>query len=111
MLTMHSRVGRRRRTAIRLAAVLPILVIATACSSSGQSAGGSGQSAGGTGSTTDASTKTNLTGTPIKIGTIGEIQGVGLNWPFQRSVVEAAARGINSRGGINGHPVQSVFCD
>jgi branched-chain amino acid transport system substrate-binding protein len=52
-----------------------------------------------------------LTGAPVNVGTIGEITGVGLNWPFQRAVVEAAARGINARGGIDGRPVVVHFCD
>jgi branched-chain amino acid transport system substrate-binding protein len=98
--------SRRRSALTLLAAAAPLAVLATACSSSAQNSSSSGSSPA-----QGASAAAHLTGAPIKVGEIVEIQGVGLNWSFQKSVDEAAVLGINSRGGINGRPLQLEVCD
>ena len=96
---------RGRRSAITLAAMITPLVLAAACSSSHDPAG----DAGTTGQPGATSAGPSLS--PIKVGEIVEISGVGLYWPFQEAVDKAAVRGINARGGINGHPIELDACD
>jgi ABC-type branched-subunit amino acid transport system substrate-binding protein len=64
---------------------------------------------GTSGASAATTTAANLS--PIPVGEIVEIQGTGLNWPFQEAVDKAAVRGINSRGGIKGHPIALHVCD
>jgi branched-chain amino acid transport system substrate-binding protein len=96
---------RGRRSAITVAAMITPLLLAAACSSSHGSAGGAATA--GQPRATSASPALS----PVKVGEIVEISGVGLNWPFQEALDKAAIRGINARGGINGHPVELDACD
>lgn len=48
---------------------------------------------------------------PIKIGTILPLTGEGSQYPEVLAGAKAAVRGINAAGGINGHPLQLVWCD
>jgi len=45
------------------------------------------------------------------IGTMFPLTGAGLNEPLWLAGAQAAAAGVNLRGGINGHPVRLVECD
>ena len=82
-------------------------MVASACSSSHNPAEGDGTAS----RSSAASAGPSLSLSPIKVGELVEITGVGLNWPFQQAVDEAAVRGINARGGIKGHPLVLDVCD
>jgi ABC-type branched-subunit amino acid transport system substrate-binding protein len=51
-----------------------------------------------------------LEGPPIKIMTIGEFSA-GVSNPEIPEGIQGAAEGINSRGGINGSPLEVIVCD
>jgi ABC-type branched-subunit amino acid transport system substrate-binding protein len=106
----HPARPKRRRTTVALIAAVPLALFLGACSSSSSSTNSSSSlDASKPSSSTSSGPK--LTGAPVKIGIIGEITGPFLNWPFQAAADKAAALGLNSRGGIKGHPVQIVACD
>lgn len=91
---------RARRSSLRIiGGAIAVLVTAAACSSSGS---GSGSAASSTGS--------NASGTPLKIGLI-TVVGTALNFTNQVAAANAAIRQVNSQGGIDGHPLQLVFCN
>lgn len=48
---------------------------------------------------------------PYIVGTMYPLTGAGLNEPLWLAGAQAAAAGVNSRGGINGHPIKLVECD
>ena len=48
---------------------------------------------------------------PIKIGTILPLSGEGSQYPEVLAGARAAVRGVNTAGGIDGHPLQLVWCD
>lgn len=52
-----------------------------------------------------------LTGEPIKIGQIAPTGTAIYNAPDSIAVAKAAIRGINARGGINGRPLEYVYCN
>lgn len=107
----------RSLRAVGGAGALALLV--AACSSSASSpssapsssgaassaAAGSSASAAASGSASAAPS-----GSPIKIGIITDV-GTAVNFPDMVSAAKAAALGINSRGGINGHSVEIDFCN
>jgi ABC-type branched-subunit amino acid transport system substrate-binding protein len=51
------------------------------------------------------------TGTPIKIGQIAPVNTATLDFSDMRAGAAAAAIGINKAGGIDGHPVEVLFCN
>src|SRR5204863_857103 len=52
------------------------------------------------------------TGTPIKVGVLDDITGVGaIEGALLRISVELVVDQANSSGGINGHPLQVVYVD
>jgi branched-chain amino acid transport system substrate-binding protein len=51
-----------------------------------------------------------LKGAPIKIGMIADVGDV-VNWPDVVAAGQGAVRAVNASGGINGHPVEFVFCN
>ena len=106
--TQRRPLQQRYRRFIPLLAVASLALGLAACGSSA-----SKSSSGTSVSNSSGSTATSAapTGTPIKVGSIVEVQGVGLNWEFQEAVVKAAVRGINSRGGVGGHPLELHVCD
>lgn len=74
-----------------------------ACSSSGSSSS--------SGSTTSGSSSGSATsGSVIKLGIITDVGGA-VNDADEVAGARAAVRGLNKRGGINGHPVQLIFCN
>ena len=80
----------------------------TACASSG---GGSGSASGSGSPAAAASGSSNLDGAPIKIGMIGAVNNPELSLPEQPADGQAAIRGINATGGIDGHPAVLDFCN
>jgi ABC-type branched-subunit amino acid transport system substrate-binding protein len=77
-----------------------------ACSSGGSSSSNSSTS----GSTGQAASGTGTSGSVIKLGIITDVGGA-VNDADEVAGARAAVRGVNARGGINGHPVQLVFCN
>jgi ABC-type branched-subunit amino acid transport system substrate-binding protein len=73
-----------------------------ACSSSSSSSSTGNTSAQAAGNTTS--------GSVIKLGIITDVGGA-VNDADEVAGARAAVRGINTRGGIDGHPVQLVFCN
>ena len=52
-----------------------------------------------------------LSGDPIKIGQIAPTGTSFYNSPDSVAVANAAVRGVNERGGINGRPLEMVYCN
>ena len=98
---------KRRRRVVAAATIAPLVALVAACGSSSSSTSATTT----TGSSGSIAAPAKLTGVPIKVGEIGEIKGAFLDWPFQAAADKAAAAGINSRGGINGRPIQMITCD
>jgi ABC-type branched-subunit amino acid transport system substrate-binding protein len=69
----------------------------TACGSDEDSGGGS--------------TSEGLSGDPIKIGQIAPTGTSFYNAPDSVAVANAAVRGVNARGGIDGRPLEMVYCN
>lgn len=65
----------------------------------------------GTGKGAATSTDAGLHGDPIKIGQIAPTGTAFYNAPDSVAVANAAVRGVNQRGGINGRPLQLVYCN
>jgi len=89
-----------------------VAAAAVALAACGSSGGGSssepstGSGGGGSGSSAGA------TGTPIKIGTIGQYSGVaGDTSKATADTLTAWAKYVNAQGGIHGHPVQVIVKD
>lgn len=111
----------KRRGAAALLAVAATLA-ATACSSPagsyGSSAsGGSSTSSGSSNSGSSASSVSSgpvpvgdTKGAPVKIGVIASVNAA-ISYPDVVSAEQAAARALNKKGGINGHPIQIVYCN
>ena len=105
----------RRRRKLGLL-VLPFLstVLLAACgsssSSSSNSSSGGGSASSGS-STTAASGASSASGSPVKLGFFVNLTGTDTQYPDGLAGAKAAVKGINSRGGINGHQVQLDYCD
>ncbi len=103
---------RRRRLGLL---VLPLLsaVLLAACgsSSSSSSTGSSGGGSASGSSTTAASGASSASGSPVKLGFFVNLTGTDTQYPDGLAGAKAAVKGINSRGGINGHQVQLDYCD
>ncbi|OHV44545.1 ABC transporter substrate-binding protein [Pseudofrankia sp. BMG5.36] len=93
---------RIRASGTAVAALLATAVLLTACG------GGSSSSSSPTGS---AAPTAKLTGAPIKIGQIAPTDNSFYNTPDYVAVARAAVRGVNARGGINGRPLELVYCN
>jgi ABC-type branched-subunit amino acid transport system substrate-binding protein len=77
-------------------AVLAVLVGTSAC-------GGSGAA---------SSNKSNLSGTPIRIMSIGTFASNPIfSAPEDKTAIEAGVAAINKAGGIKGRPIEATFCD
>jgi ABC-type branched-subunit amino acid transport system substrate-binding protein len=63
--------------------------------------------------TTEPTSETSApaTGEPLKIMVIGSIEGLGLDFHQQVVGAEAAAAGINDRGGVNGRRIEVISCN
>ena len=96
-----------RRTASLLAGVLAAALVLAACSSSSSSSSSPATSGGSTGSTAAAAK-----GTTIKVGLIASLSGPQASSSDQGATVAPAwADWINANGGIDGHPVKTIFLD
>src|SRR5262245_35900527 len=52
------------------------------------------------------------TGTPIKVGVMDDVTGVGsIEGALMRISTELAVQRANNSGGVNGHPVVPVYVD
>ncbi|HEX4259134.1 MAG TPA: ABC transporter substrate-binding protein, partial [Streptosporangiaceae bacterium] len=83
-----------RKTYIPLAAVAVAVTALAGCSS-----GGGGSSA-----------KSASSGSVIKLGIITDV-GTSVNDADEVAAARAAVRGVNKRGGIDGHQAELVFCN
>ncbi|MEX5631746.1 ABC transporter substrate-binding protein [Parafrankia sp. FMc2] len=87
----------RRRLGLRLgAACIGAVTALAACG------GGSDEPSGGSATSS---------GDPTKLMIIAAEGGVGVGHPEMVAAVRAAARAVNERGGIKGHPVEIVHCN
>ncbi|MDQ3811707.1 MAG: ABC transporter substrate-binding protein [Chloroflexota bacterium] len=51
-------------------------------------------------------------GTPIKIGVLNDVTGIGaIEGALMRVSVDLAVQEVNTAGGVNGHPVQVIYAD
>jgi branched-chain amino acid transport system substrate-binding protein len=99
----------RLRAVAVLAVVVTLLGLLTACGSDKKSSSSSDGTSGTTGTTAKQPT-----GDPIVIGTIGTYsnpnQTVG-DPAAPRKAIEAWAKWVNAKGGINGHPLKLIVED
>jgi ABC-type branched-subunit amino acid transport system substrate-binding protein len=91
-------VGRRHTLRLAAAALGAALALA-ACSESGS---GDGTGSGATAVAAGAS---------VKLMVIAPTGTAGSNYPDIVGATKAAVRGLNTRGGIKGHPVELVYCN
>ena len=92
-----------------LAAVLACACLIAACGSDNS---GNTTSAASTVASKAASTGNEVTGTPIKVGTICTCSGAqGSGLIAVKTLSEAWVKWVNTHGGLNGHPVQLIFKD
>lgn len=100
--------SKRRATALRgPAAVAMALTAALALSACGDS--DSDEGSGGAAST---SAKSTATKEPYKIAFISPVNApAGTAFPVNSEVAKAYATALNTKGGINGHPLEISFCD
>ena len=88
---------------IRLGLVIPGVIASLALASCSSGTKSSSSETSGSGSTT-------ATLSSVKIGFIGPLTGA-VAYPDRLASAKAAIRGINSRGGLNGHPMTLDSCD
>ena len=92
-----------RRCYVPLAVMAVAVTALAACSSSSSSSTNSGTTAQSTAGTA-------ASGSVIKLGIITDV-GTAVNDADEVAAARAAVRGVNSRGGINGHKVDLLFCN
>jgi len=85
---------RYRRGLIVGSACITAALVAAGCGSSGSGAAGSGGAK-----------------SPVKVGFLVNLTGTDIQYPDGLAGAKAAVRGINARGGIDGHPLQLEWCD
>ncbi|MFF3467204.1 ABC transporter substrate-binding protein [Streptomyces sp. NPDC002619] len=85
----------------RLAALASAVVLLAGCSSGGGDSPAASGAAGGK----------VASGTPIKFGVVSPVTGATAVPAFQQGVKAAAAYVNNQLGGVNGHPLEMVYCD
>jgi branched-chain amino acid transport system substrate-binding protein len=105
--------GRRRKRALAMLALVAAgAVVLAACGSSGKTAASAPLSSAGSTGSAGGSTAAAATGTPIKIGTVGQYSGVaGDTSKATADSVVAWSKAVNAKGGINGHPIQVIVKD
>ncbi|SNQ52230.1 putative ABC-type branched-chain amino acid transport system, periplasmic component [Frankia canadensis] len=94
---------RSRRLTALASSLLAGAVVLAACGSSG--GGGSSNSAA------IANPTGKLSGAPIKIGMYAPTNNAVFNTPDYVAAARAAVRGVNTRGGVNGRPLELVYCN
>ena len=100
--------GRRRWLLVLAAVGIVAALVVSACGSSSKSSTNASTGGGGGASTTAAKAPT---GTPIKTMTITSLNSQGPIYPNISITAKAYEKWINSKGGINGHPLQVTVCD
>ena len=96
----------KRQKLVAGAAVCALAIVATACNSSSSSTGSTTGSDAGAASTGSAPS-----GSAVNIGVIEPTNTSIYNAGDELAAVRAAAAGINSQGGINGHKVVVDYCN
>lgn len=91
-------------------AALGAALLAVGLAACGSSGGSGSPSTSATPAAAATSTGA-LHGAPIKIGMIGTVDNPELDLPEQPADGQAAIRGINATGGIDGHPAELDFCN
>ncbi len=79
-------------------------------SRAGTSATGPGPALGNGSGSADGGTRT-AAGSPVRIGVVGTMSGVGGTQRASVAAVQAWARAANARGGVAGHPVEVLVVD
>ncbi len=95
-----------------LLVVIAFVLALTACSS--DDGGDEGDSSSGTEApdTTDAADPADaLTGEPVRLMALADVEGLGEDFSNLEGGAQAAADGINRDGGIDGRPVEIELCD
>jgi ABC-type branched-subunit amino acid transport system substrate-binding protein len=107
----------RSTLAAVLCALAAIAIAACGSSSNSSNASSSSSSAGGSsnsstsGASAPASTSTTASGSPIKLGFLVSTTGTDSQYPDGLAAAKAAVKGIDARGGIDGHSVVLDSCD
>ena len=94
-----------RWLAVPVMAVMVAGLALAGCSSSGSSSSSSASAGAAT------SPSVQPTGSPIKLLITASRDNPGLALPEMFDAAQAAVDSINSRGGVNGHPLQLIQCD
>ncbi len=88
-----------RKSVKVLGGLASVVLLAAACGSSSAT------------NTTTTQTANAATGTPIPVGQIYPATGANLALPELGNSLKASIAGLNSSGGINGHPLKLIQCD
>lgn len=99
--------GSGKRPLVRLIGVMLVLALGAAACGDDDDGGGGGDDAAGTSSSTTAA---ELTGEPIKFGSMCQLSPP-VTEPECQSVVEAVFAEYNAAGGLDGRPLEQVACD
>ncbi len=97
------------RFGARAAGVLLLLLLA-ACAGVAAGCGSSDDGSTSTAASTGSGTAETGSKEPIKIGQILPVGGE-VSYPSRAAALRGAVRSINAGGGIDGHPVEIVFCN
>src|SRR5437879_3644358 len=99
-----------RRGAV--AVVVGAALLAAACGSSSKSTSTSATPTTASGAASLLGTKRAASGTPIKIGTVGDGKTPAIDNTSQVTIAKAMVKYFNEyRGGIGGRPVELVSCE
>ncbi|MCD9197702.1 ABC transporter substrate-binding protein [Aeromicrobium wangtongii] len=99
MFRNSARGGRTKRFCLRLGVIAIAVSVIAACS---------GSDSGGDSNDSDGP---KLSGEPVKVMTITSLNSQGPVYPMIKTTAEAYEKWINSNGGINGRPLETVICD
>jgi ABC-type branched-subunit amino acid transport system substrate-binding protein len=108
----HPRFGALAFASVLLLAVLALSACGGGGSSSDQSTSEGGEGTEGASTAAEGtSTGSEATGSPIKILNDSTVNSPAGSWPGAKAAAETAAWAINAEGGVNGHPIQIVYCN
>jgi ABC-type branched-subunit amino acid transport system substrate-binding protein len=100
----------RKRLAVGVAGCLVIAAVAGCGGGGSSSSSTSGGSSTGGGESSGGGAKA-ASGTPVKIGMIAPEGTPAFNLPNEIAAVNAGIDAINNSGGLEGHPLQLVYCN